>query len=282
VGRLVDALHGSAHQAVWLDDAHYCQQLLAPAGIPWWPADDYGAFCKRAVDLLGNDVIVLSLEHASAAYLDDHAALQEQMRTTTNALRPLRALLADEGQREYVGDLARQLRAAFPRRPVVLAVREPGQWAQVLYHRVHGPESPSGGFDSDFASVYVADHLRVFESSEVDSVLIDDEPLSGGDGQEPLDCAGPVAKVAAHYRWDFGVRTQSPDLVYDGNPAYVIGMAASDETLSAAVVPEQFWTDPTTELDMCGDFLYAHVPPQIEPERALERLAVLRSAGAVA
>lgn len=257
---------------LWVEADDYCAQLLAGGQVPWLDTGGWLAWQRKAQGLLKSDVASLSITAAAAAWLAAHPALQQTMAAKDRLLLPLRALLADEGLRAHLRELAAGLRAVHTNLPLVLVMPSPRHWVAVAYAQAF-PDSPAAQVsadDADSAAVYIADFLRAFGDAGIDALLLVEDAGTVPADDDELSCYGAVFNVAAHYRWACGLRL--PDgAAFDAGPLdFVIAPHAPSGTRRHGV-----WIDATN--GSAQRFGYVQLPLGLQPERALERLAELRT-----
>ncbi|HSW14984.1 MAG TPA: hypothetical protein VLI06_19210 [Solimonas sp.] len=266
----------ASRKALWLDYTDYAAALLANGAVPWLDAGAAVAWQRKAQGLLKSDVITLPVAAVCAAWIDTHPALREAMAAKRRAVVPLKTLLADEGLRTQLVELAAGLRACFPSLPLALAVPSPREWVAQAYRQAHGSEVEVGEDEADSAAVYLADFLRAFGEAGVDALLLQESAASEPEVAEALSCYQPVLNVAAHYRWDVGLG--APGGRYAGGAAglgFVVAPRALPGTRAGCIVPEDFWTGAAPPDCPPHGFRYAVIPPGAQPEAVLQRLAVL-------
>lgn len=286
MGKLVDRLASPEPPLLWLDDVAYADRLLANGATPWLDPAAYVAFRRKALGLLQPAVNVVPIGAFARAWVSAHAELREAMSAKKRAVAPVRALVADEGLRKHLAETLRGLRAAFSALPMVLAMPSPRAWVIDAYDAAFGAGAGAGvevGEDeSDSCAVYVADLLRAFGESGVDAVLLEERA-----GAEPASAAEigwyqPVLNVAAHYRWDLGLRLRSvPSAAgFTGTAdgvAFVIAPSAISGAAHGRALSPAFWTGEPAPAAPAGGFLFAEIPADAVPETVLERLATLRA-----
>jgi hypothetical protein len=222
-------------------------------------------------------VIALPVGRVCASWLETHAPLLEAMRAKTRAVFPLKTLLADEALRSHLTELVRALRGSVPGPSFALACPSPRAWVAEAYQQAHGSGVEVGEDEADSAALYIADFLRAFGETGVDALLLVETAASEPGAAEDVACYRSAINVAAHYRWDVGLSV--PGARYAGGDAgldFVIAPRTLPGAVAGCVLAGEFWSgaappDPTPEC-----FRYATVPANADPERVLERLAVLR------
>ncbi|KOS53122.1 hypothetical protein Z051_27275, partial [Rhodococcus rhodochrous KG-21] len=119
------------------------------------------------------------------------------------------------------------------------------------------------------AAMYVADWLRGFAEVPVAAVLLDERiAADAAAALPPVDPQSyvPVTNVAAHYRWEIGLR---------GEDTVSIGEHEGD------VLGSDYWlAEDAAVPDAHGVFRLAHLPADAVPETVLARLAALDLPGA--
>ncbi|MGE3774267.1 MAG: hypothetical protein AB7I32_15180, partial [Gammaproteobacteria bacterium] len=97
---------------------------------------------------------------------------------------------------------------------------------------------------------------------------------------EELEWYRPVVNVAAHYRWDLGLRLpEASDFVGEATPMdFVIAPRAIAGAVYGDVLSPAFWDGAAPDPAAASRFHYASVPATAVPERVLARLAAWRQA----
>jgi hypothetical protein len=152
--------------------------------------------------------------------------------------------------------------------PLVLAVPEPGAWAVAADAEAN--RKPPGAADdetADAAAVFAADMLRVFADTPVEGVL-----AASGRTEAAL---APILNVARHYRWDIGIRGDTPG---GAGPVVDFRIGACGPGIVGVPLPRSFWDGKPPPAVLGPGFWFAEVPADAVPESVLGRLAVLREA----
>lgn len=275
MGKILDRI--TAGHALWLDDTDYAERLLANGKTPWHDVAEYVAFRRKSQGLLRPDFVVVPLARFAAARVVSDAALREAMAAKKRAVVPARTLLADEALRAHLIELLKGMRAAFGSSPLVLALPSPRAWVGAAYRLAFGADAEVevGGDEADACAMYVAEFLRSFGESGVDGLLLEEgegeEPVSG----EEIGWYQPVLNLAAHYRWDLGLRLPSGAGFAGGAEGvqFVIAPTAIAGAAHGLALGDEFWNGEAAAAAM---FRYARVPVDAVPERVLERLVTLR------
>jgi hypothetical protein len=244
-----------------IDHLEYSRRILLRSNpVPWEDPTALSNFLNQAHALLNPDVTLLDLgEYYRAA--SDTPRLRGAMTARSRVGYALRALLADPETGQSAARVTDTV-AATTRLPLVLQIPSPRAWLAAT----HSGDAADLDVDRvEAAAMYVADWLRGFAEVPIAAVLLDDRIGPGHDAAAlpPVDPRAylPVTNVAAHYRWEVGLRSE------DG---VSLGEHAGD------VVDPTFWhtTDavvPTSH----GRFRLAQLPEDAVPESVLERLALL-------
>jgi hypothetical protein len=263
---------------LWLDYTAYAGRLLANGAVPWLDADAAGGWMRKAQSLLKSDVAALPLAAVVEQWLQAHPQLATAMAAKRRAVFPLKTLLAEEPLRAHLVELTRVLRALFDKLPLVLALPSPRRWVALAYQQATG-ETPEIDADAvDGAAAYIADFLRAFADCRIDGLLLQETTDSAPASAEDLALYQPVFNVAAHYRWDVGLQLPA-DRRYSlngGGPAFVLAAQAAAGLPSGIAVMPGFWSGEAPPDCAAGNFRYAEIPADAQPEGVLERLAVLR------
>jgi hypothetical protein len=217
--------------AVWIDWLAYGRRLLLEGrDVPWLRPAEAADFYGRLQRFLTSAAVAVPLAPIFATWLAENPAALAEAKGKRRVGAALKVLLALEAPRAAARELVAAVQGSV-RVPLALAVPEPGAWAATVHATLNGESLPTVDDDlSDSAGVTVADALRAFAECPVAGVIVE--------GESPgLD---PLRNLAAHYRWDVGIR---------GDEAIAIGGLA---------VP------------------FVEIPAETIPERALELVASFR------
>lgn len=273
---LINGGLGSRGRGLWLDYNAYAARLLGNGTAPWLDADAAGAWMRKAQSLLKSDVAVLPVAGVVEQWLRAHPELAAAMAAKRRAVFPLKTLLADAPLRAHLVELARVLRALFDKLPLVLAVPSPRRWPALSYAQAYPSEAPEIDADAvDSAAAYAADFLRAFADCGVDALLLCEDSGSAPASAEDLSLYQAVFNVAAHYRWDAGLQLPSGSVGAAGDgPAFALADQPLSGLPTGITVPPAFWSG--ADAPASSGFRYAEIPAEAQPERVLERLALLR------
>lgn len=279
---LLDKIN-AMHPLLWLDDMAYSERLLASGHADWLDTADVVAFRRKATGLLGLDVVVLPVDVVARAWLDVKPELRLAMAAKERAVAPLRLLLADPGFRGKLDEFVRALRAALHGRPVVLLMSSPRKWIGDAYRVAFGEAAQvSIGPDQvDSSAVYVAEFLRTFGESGVDSVLMQEATGAGSRSFEEIAWFQPVINVARHFRWDLGLQF-ADDSEFVGEVrglSFAVARLPLPGCVAGLSVPAEFWSGAPPPAVPAGGFLYSVIPADGVPEQVLERIGAFRRDG---
>ncbi|MEF7615092.1 hypothetical protein V4F39_14320 [Aquincola sp. MAHUQ-54] len=274
MGLFSDRFSAGAHRLRWLEYTQYAGRLLAGGRAPWRDTAACIAWYRKAQGLLRSDVVTLPVDAVCDAWLEAHPLLREAMAAKARPLAPLRTLLADEGLRRHMADLAGGVRAGLPGAVLALACPSPRRWVGDAFRAAHRTEAEVGEDEADGASLYIADFLRSFAGAGLDVLLLAESAATEPGDAAGIECYRSVLNVAGQYRWDAGLLV--PAGRYRGGEAglqFVIAPGPLPGASWGALQPAAFW-------DGAGmlpgpAFHYAEIPDWIEPERVLDRLARL-------
>lgn len=282
MGRLIDA--NRAQRLLWLNHESYSAPLLTGGRAPWLDSAACVAWARQAHGLLGPDVLTLPLADLAAAWVARDPGLKAGMaEKTRRAHLPLKACLASAQLREYAAELTTALRSALSDAIFALVLPSPRDWAAQALVLAGGP--PDAEIDEDAADAAascMADFLRLFAASGVDAVLLSDSrPWEADEAALSLELLQPVANVARHYGWDWGLRLPATiDFGSAQAPDFVISTMSCDQDAIGLVVPESFWQGDDLPAELppptAKTFDVADIPATAQPERVLARLALLR------
>lgn len=276
MARIADRIAAGA--ALWLDDSDYAERLLANGHTPWREVAEYVAFRRKAQGLLRPDFVAVPLVRFAADRVAADSALQAAMGSKKRAIVPARTLLADETLRAHLVEVLKGLRAAFGAAPLALVLPSPRAWVGAAYRLAFGADAEVevGGDEADACAVYVAEFLRSFGESGVDGLLLEEDAGAEPASAEEIGWYQPVLNLAAHYRWDLGLRLPTAS-AYSGaleGLQFHIAPAALPGAVHGLALGDAFWNG---EAAAAAALRYARVPVDAVPERVLERLATLRA-----
>ncbi|MDB5986882.1 MAG: hypothetical protein JWR16_1935 [Nevskia sp.] len=265
---------------LWLDYTAYAGKLLANNKIPWLDVTNFISWQRKAQGLLKADVVPVPLAPLIEAWLAAHPELAKAMGEKKRALFPLKALLADAALRAHLVDLLGSLRSSFGKLPMALVLPSPRRWIALAYAQANGSADgiDIGADEVDSASVYVADFLRAFGEIGINALLLE-EAADNQPSVAELEWYQPVINVAAHYRWDVGLRLPgaAADLGKGGGLGFVIATAPIAGVPTGVAAAPAFWTGAAAPACPAGGFRFAEVPADANPEKVLDLLGALRS-----
>jgi hypothetical protein len=264
---------------LWLDYTDYAAQLLNSGIAPWLDVAACVAWQRKAQGLLKSDVLTLPLDRVCAAWLDVHPALREAMASKRRTVFALKTLLADEGLRAQLVELARGLRACFATVPLALLCPTPRRWVAEAYAQAHGDAAVPdvSEDDADSAALYLADFLRCFGDVGIDLLLLQEAPDAPALDAAQLALYQPALNLAAHYRWEAGLAlAQAPAPAALPGLALVIASAAVPGCVNGTPVPTGFWDGAAAPDCPAGGLRYAQIPARAQPESVLQKLQELR------
>ena len=281
MGRLVDAIASPTTPLVWLDSDAYASRLFATLP-PWLDVAGLVGWRRKAQGLLRSDVVTLPIEDVCSVWLEANITLAQEMLMKQRNLYPLKTLLADSALRAHLAGLARAIRQSFSELPLVLVTPSPRAWIGAAHAAVHatGDAIEVDDDDADSAAVYVADFLRTFADCHIDALLLDETRVTQPASSASLAPYQAVLNVAAHYRWDVGMKLAMPSSseLASAGVSFVISPEPSD-VISGTSVDAFFWSGHAPSPRPSKGFRHADIPAALSPEVALERVAVLRAAG---
>ncbi|MDO1480622.1 hypothetical protein [Rhodococcus ruber] len=248
-----------------VDHLDYSRRVLLRGNpVPWTDPTALSNFLNQAHGLLRPDVTLLDLGEFYRLAADD-PRLGEAMAARSRTGYALRALLADAATTRAVTTLAATV-AGTTRLPLLLQIPSPRAWLAATHP---GDVADLDADRVEAAAMYVADWLRGFAEVPVAAVLLDERIAPGAAAAlPPADPQSyvPVTNVAAHYRWEIGLR---------GEDTVSIGEHEGD------VLGSEYWlADEAAVPDTHGVFRLAHLPADAVPETVLARLAALDGPGA--
>ncbi len=273
---LTERIAASGH-GLWLDYSAYAGRLLANGAVPWLDVDAASGWMRKAQSLLKSDVVSLPVAAVAADWLRAHPELGTAMAAKRRSVYALKTLLADEGLRAHLANLARVLRGSFAGAPLVLTLPSPRLWVTQAHAQAHAGEAAEVDADAvDSAAAYVADFLRGFADAGLDGLLLEESEASEPASSEDLQLYQAVFNVAAHYRWEVGLRLPLGRCAAAADLGFVLAPQPAVGARLGLRVPAAFWDGAAPPPCPAGGFRFAAIPAGASPEGVLERLAVLR------
>ena len=274
--------HAAERRLLWLDHLAYSAGL--PGGAyAWLDAAAAVAGLRRAQALLRSDVVELPLAPVVAAWLTAYPGLRDSLAVRSRQVHGgLKEILGQAALRGHLGELAQALRAACRGELLALVLPSPRDWPAWALAQAGGDPARADDEDAvDAAAACMADLLRAFASCGVDVLALHEtRPWFGDDLAVWAELCRPLANVAGHYGWDWGVRLpagwQVParlaaDFAIGGLPGGFRGLRGIE--LDSAV-----WSGGARTAAPAGTFDFASIPPAARPEDVLGCLERLRQA----
>lgn len=272
----LSACLASGRSLLWLESTDYAAQLLAGGRPPWSDVAATLAWLRKSQGLLRSDVIAVPVAALVQGLLAERPALRAAMAAKQRLLAPLKALLADEALRAHLLELLRGLRAGYDEAPLVLQLPSPRLWPALAHRQAFGDGDAAlevGDDDADSAAVYVADFLRHYGDAGIDALLLEETEASTPRSADDLALYQPVINVAAHYRWSLGLLTPRAPAFDAAALDYLIAPGGGHAPALGALLGDEFWQ---TGDAPAAPLRYARVPPGLQPEAVLDRIAGLR------
>jgi hypothetical protein len=268
---------------LWIDSAAYTARLLEGGSAPWLDVANFLAWQRKAQGLVRSDVLALPVAAVVAAMLEKTPGLREAMAAKPRAQFALKTLLADEALRAHLSELLAGLRACFVGAPLVLQIPSPRAWVLQSYAQAHG-NSDGVVIDEDVvdaAAMYVADFLRTFSEAGVDGLLLVEASADVPQANAELEWYRPVFNVAAHYRWQLGVKLPADAdtamaLKATDDIAFFVATADTCASAIGQLTPVSYWGNGIRPICSDTQFYYAEIPADANPETVLDRLTSLR------
>ena len=219
---------------IWIDSLAYSREkLLNGAPVPWASPGELSAFFAKAQGMFRSDAMLVDLADLYAEYVKQDDALVAAMVARPRPGFALRTLLADDGARAVAANAMNAIGAGDSSTPVVLSVPSPARWLAIAVHEA--ADVPGGSPEPrhvDAAAMYVADLLRIFATSRVDGLLLDEGSTSEA-ALAHVESYRPVLNVAAHYEWPVWIRTDNAPCWPQGEIDGVTGWLGDREPAEA-------------------------------------------------
>lgn len=278
MGVFIDRVKSAQSPLLWLDYERYAAGLLAAGVAPWLDTAACMAWMRKAQSLLQSDVILLPVASVCSAWLSSNDSLRSAMAAKSRTVFALKTLLGDESLRAHLLDLAQAFRLTFSDQPMALCCPSPQAWIVDAHRQAHGnAEIQPDVDDTDSATLYLADFLRVFGTAKLDLLLLQEPAAAAPTDARVMDAYRAVLNVAANYRWDVGLKL--PNMGAAALPAelaFAIAALPVDATAWGCEVPDSFWSDAAPPIIAGGAFRHAAIPADADPALVLQRLALLR------
>ena len=273
----IDQVRASGGKALWLDYVDYAGRLLAGDKVPWLDTASCGSWLRKAQGLLHSDVVALPVDRVCSAWVSAQPALRDAMRARTRAVFPIKTLLADEALRAHLVALVQALRGSVPGPAFALVCPSPRAWVAAAYALAHDAGVDVGEDEADSAALYMADFLRSFGESGIQALLLVETAASEPASSTEVACYQSVLNVAGHYRWDVGLGVPGHRFAGAGTGFdFCIGPGPIPGCVFGRTIDPAFWDGAAVIAAPPTGFRYATVPASAEPERVLERIALLR------
>ncbi|WP_336631169.1 MULTISPECIES: hypothetical protein [unclassified Microbacterium] len=246
------AATGRAAPRLLLDAREYAQRvLLQGADVPWEPTA-HARLLAQVGALLRPDLSLLDLGAYVETELRARRPLSDRMSGARNPTAALRALLADDDLAHDAVALVRVVTATSPV-PVAVQIASPWAWLAAVAGEARDPEFDAD--DAENASVYLADWIRRFSGSSVDTLILDGRAAPP---DETLAAYGPLRGLTDHYRWALALRGRDT-LELTGARGAVLG--------------EGFWLGEGVDSPRTGDLVIGRIDPAADPETVLDARA---------
>ncbi len=269
---------------VWLKSSAYTRRLLlGEGGDPWMSGAQYLAYFSQAQGLLRPDVAVVEVGELFDSWLARHPEARDEMGSKKRLSFPLRKLLEQDEPRQLLAEIVEAVIANLRgQTPLVLAMPSPKHWlhhANELVGRADVELDPDGIED---AAMYMADLIRSVSAHPIGGVLLEEHPDDAKMGETDIERYRPLINVTRHYRWSIALRPQGdavsaspalPDFDSVISPSVRVAVPAS----TGVDVSQSLWSGSALPPLENGQFYFAEVPPDQQPEFVLEAVARLRT-----
>jgi hypothetical protein len=276
---LLDAIQSGVtadRPLVWLEAEAYGSAVVRNGKpFPWTNPTEFVSSYGQLQSLLKADVAPVHLGRFLHAWLEANPAALTEMSGKNRVRFALKRLLGIDGQRQVIREIVSALCESLSQ-PVILVLPPNGELINWANNKANGAEPVElSEIDIDSVSVYLSDFLRAFSGLDVAGVLVQ---LPVGTEVSPalLELYSPIINVARHYHWAMGMQVAGADISDpDDQLQYVIADSLQARTTGLFQAPS-FWESGISKWKT-GNFVYAEVPADLQPELVLERLAALRS-----
>lgn len=249
---LLRAPRAQGRGALWVDGLDYAAGRLADGAVPWHLPAELASLLGGVHGLLRSDVTLVPLRDIVLAHLYACPELRTAVESAPSDVRRLRALLGDAGLREVTLQAVNVIVASTAPRPVVVTLPAPPGWLQL--RAAHGPSPTSA--DSERASMFVADFLRLLGGSGISAVVLDERGLQAMATDLRAASLTPILNVGGHFRWPVFLRGHaSVFLLGESRPRQV-----GDE------VPESIWAGQDPPAPAPGRLTVITVPVDADPD----------------
>jgi len=245
--------------------------------VPWPSPAELSSFFAKIGGMFHSDAILVDLADLFAQRTTADQQIRAAMAARSRPGYALRTLLGDEQARGTAVEAVRVLAATSGPVPLVLSVPTPGRWLVAAAQQAGSDPGPPDAGQTETASMYSADFLRIFAGTGVDGLLLDEGRVPAGELIHP-EAYRPVLNVAGHYEWPVLVRTDAAAAWPHGpvpGVALWLGSAGPDEPSGrwGMVAGPDFWAGVTPPAE--ADLVLAPVPAEAEPEAVMKQVRAL-------
>lgn len=265
-------LPDGARKICWIDGLSYLEQLTG--AVDWTDDDAAIAWLGKGARLISNDAVILPVSKIVDAFLEGNSGMLSSMGERQRVGYPLRILLSDDGLRQRLADLTRNLRASAGGRRIVVELPDAKRWAADMFYLCHG-ERPEVSIDEqDMAWMHVADFLRPIVLAQPDALLLRFTETPDAETSEMLM---PIANMARHSRVEIGCigADDAPqveamlDFAVNSNP----GRSRDFHVVPFLITAN---ADESGQSDAETNRYWLALPVGVEPEAALARISQIR------
>ena len=263
---------------LWIEYDKYAGRLLNGGIAPWLDIGQLISWQRKAATLLPSDVISLRVSAVISQWQSENLKLVQAMAEKRRVGSSLRTLLAELTFRKHLVDLASGLRTSFRDHVLALVIPSPTTWIVQAHEQAFRGETIQVDLDAiDSASVYVADFLRALSDVGFDVLLIEENVETDLNYDEVIDAYKPIVNLADHYQWELGIKiTKGNPVAATSGPDFWISPQLDQRAVVGLAIGNDFWTCTTSPQRPENGFFFMEIPTDENPERVLERLAVLR------
>lgn len=282
---LVDYLcTGEDSPRLWIDFNAYARELLLAEGEnPWTSPAAYISFYGQAHGLVKADVVTLNVWDLFQHWMREDKGAIPSMAGKRRVTAALKVMLAAYPPRELLAEVITAMSNNYGGNiPIILVMPSPKSLLVKAHKAANGVDVEPDEMNIDTASMYVADYLRYFSTTDLSGVLLTESPaLMPASGAE-IGWYQPIFNVAGHYRWSVGIQLPVMDKNFEIPAAVDFSISPAHSEAGPGIrgvdITQSLWEGRGTGGAMMPEkgFYYLSIPAGLKPESVLETLSKLR------